>query len=219
MPFPFESQVSWGRKCLEVTFLFKVLYMLVHSLLFLKKILFIYLTEKEKEIAQTGGAAEGEGGEEAGSPLSSLMWGLIPGLWDHDLSWRQTLNFNWVTQAPPSTLFWYLLLHRRNTRLSSVSFFFSLLQVFFKIIFFKAWISRLMLHNLFGLKNNKSFENACSGLSVSHKIVSSVNFLIIISFTYSSTYLVNTWQAPTIWTEWCWVLSMQQWKYHMILKF
>jgi len=55
---------------------------------FLKKILFIYLREREYK---PGGEAEGEG--EADSPLSrEPNEGLIPGPWDHDLSRRQVAN-------------------------------------------------------------------------------------------------------------------------------
>ena len=32
-------------------------------------------------------------------PMGSSMWDSIPGLWDHDLSQRQTLN-HWATQVP-----------------------------------------------------------------------------------------------------------------------
>ena len=41
---------------------------------FLKR---IYLTERELKQAEQQAEREGEAG--------SLMWGLIPGLWDHDL--------------------------------------------------------------------------------------------------------------------------------------
>ena len=60
--------------------------------IFLKKILFIYLTERgtEREGTQAGGAGEGE----AGFLLSrEPNGGLIPGLWDHDPSHRQVLNW------------------------------------------------------------------------------------------------------------------------------
>ena len=57
------------------------------------KTLFIWERERERK-AQAGGGAEGE----ADSPLSKKPnAGLIPGPWDHDLSWRQMLN-HWATQ-------------------------------------------------------------------------------------------------------------------------
>ena len=49
----------------------------------LKKILFIYLTERERrEREHKQGEQQGEGEGEAGS----RMQGSIPGPWDHDLS-------------------------------------------------------------------------------------------------------------------------------------
>ena len=71
---------------------------MVYSFLlsFFLQILFIYLTERKKGgwwLAQAGEQqAEGEG--EAGFPLRAeeLMWGLIPGPQNHDLSLRQMLN-------------------------------------------------------------------------------------------------------------------------------
>ena len=55
------------------------------------KILFIYLRVTASMNKVEGGWAEGEG--EVDSPLSrELMWGLIPGLWHHDLSRRQMLT-------------------------------------------------------------------------------------------------------------------------------
>ena len=52
---------------------------------FFKKILFIYLTEIETA-NERGNTSRGRGEEEAGSQQKSLMWGSIPGLWDHALS-------------------------------------------------------------------------------------------------------------------------------------
>ena len=50
------------------------------TVVFLKD--FIYLTERESERTQAGGAAEGEG--EAPHWAGSLTWGSIPGPWDHE---------------------------------------------------------------------------------------------------------------------------------------
>ena len=69
--------------------------------IFFFKILFIYLRERQRQRQRThsrehnqDGRAEGEG--EAGwlAPhwAGSLAQCLIPGPWDHDLNWRQTLN-------------------------------------------------------------------------------------------------------------------------------
>ena len=56
-----------------------------------KKILFIYLTERDT--AREGTQAGGVGGGEAGFPLSREPdAGSVPGPQDHDLSRRQTLN-------------------------------------------------------------------------------------------------------------------------------
>ena len=57
---------------------------------FFFEVLFIYLTEREHK----QGEQQREGEREAGSPLNagSLMWGLIPEPWDHDLSQKQTLK-------------------------------------------------------------------------------------------------------------------------------
>ena len=84
--------------------------------IFFFKDLFIYLRERASkgERVQAGGAAEGEG--EAGSLLSrELMLGLIPGAWDHDLCWRQLLNWLSHPVIPDSLLF-----KMRNFRLKEV---------------------------------------------------------------------------------------------------
>ena len=47
-------------------------------------ILFTYLTQREIEHKQGEWQGEGEAG--------ILMWGSIPGPWDHDLSQRQMFN-------------------------------------------------------------------------------------------------------------------------------
>ena len=47
---------------------------------------FIYLTEKVQERAQAGETAEREREKQAPHRQGSLMWGSIPGPWDHDLS-------------------------------------------------------------------------------------------------------------------------------------
>ena len=57
-------------------------------------ILFIYLTEREREHKQEW-QAEGEG------KAGSLTWDSIPGPWDHDLSQKQLLNW----QSPSGTLY------------------------------------------------------------------------------------------------------------------
>ena len=51
---------------------------------------FIYLIESEQERKQKQGQRERE--KQAPHWAESLMWGLIPGPWDHDLSLRQLLN-------------------------------------------------------------------------------------------------------------------------------
>ena len=56
-----------------------------------------YLTQRQP--VREGAHAEGVGEEEPGSQWGSLMWGSIPGLWDHALSRRQALN-RCATQAP-----------------------------------------------------------------------------------------------------------------------
>ena len=68
---------------------------------FFFKILFIYSWETERE-AKT--QAEGK----AGSPMTSLMWDLIPGPQGHALSRRQTLN-HWATQASPDLDFYLFI--------------------------------------------------------------------------------------------------------------
>ena len=61
----------------------------MYRFFFFFKILFIYLTEREHK----QGKQQTEGEREAGSPLSREPDGdSVPGHWDHDLSWRQTLN-------------------------------------------------------------------------------------------------------------------------------
>ena len=47
---------------------------------------FIYLSDREGESTR----AEGERERQAFHRAGSLMWGLIPELWDHDPSWRQS---------------------------------------------------------------------------------------------------------------------------------
>ena len=60
---------------------------------FFFKILFIYLTERQRETVREETQAEGVGEGEAGFPLSREPdEGLDPRSWDHDLSRRQTLN-------------------------------------------------------------------------------------------------------------------------------
>ena len=75
---------------------------------FLKKILFTYLTERQKsrerEREHKQGQQKGEG--EAGSPLrwEPMLPGSIPGPWNHDLGWRQMLN--WFTHlGAPEMIF------------------------------------------------------------------------------------------------------------------
>ena len=68
---------------------------------FLRFYLFIWQRERQSE--REGTQAGGVGEEEAGSQQRSLMWGLIPGLWDHSLSQRQMLK-DWATQVPLHSL-------------------------------------------------------------------------------------------------------------------
>ena len=59
-----------------------------------------YLFEKEQETVSTHESGEQEGeGKQTPYWAGSLIWGLIPGPGDHDLSWRKTLK--WLeTQVP-----------------------------------------------------------------------------------------------------------------------
>ena len=62
------------------------------SLLFIFQILFIYSWEIYRDRDRDTGRGISR------LHARSLMWDLIPGLQDHTLSWRQTLN-HWATQA------------------------------------------------------------------------------------------------------------------------
>ena len=62
---------------------------------FFFKILFIYVTDSQREREQSRGGGE----EEAGSQQRSPMWDSIPERRDQGLSQRQTLN-DCATQAP-----------------------------------------------------------------------------------------------------------------------
>ena len=68
--------------------------------LFFKIYLFIYLTERETQRESEHKQGKWERENQASRWAGSLMWGSIPEPWDHDLSWRQTLN-DWATQALP----------------------------------------------------------------------------------------------------------------------
>ena len=81
---PFVS-LHWKSVCL-------------YLLLIFLKILFIFF-DRERGSHGEGTQAGGVGEEEAGSQRRSLMWDLIPGLWEHALGQRQTLN-DGATQAP-----------------------------------------------------------------------------------------------------------------------
>ena len=56
------------------------------------KILFIHLTERERQPVREGTQAGGVGEKEAGSQQKSLTWGSIPEPQDHALSRRQMHN-------------------------------------------------------------------------------------------------------------------------------
>ena len=68
-----------------------------NDILFLLKRFYLFIHERHRE-RESQTQAEGE----AGSPT----WGSIPGLQDHDLSWRQTLN--WL--KPPRTTFYMVFI-------------------------------------------------------------------------------------------------------------
>ena len=68
------------------TFVLSVMYS------FFKKRFYLFIHERHKERGKDTG--RGRSRLHAGSP----MWDSIPGLWDHNLSWRQMLNC-WATQA------------------------------------------------------------------------------------------------------------------------
>ena len=56
-----------------------------------------------------GQKAEGEASRLPADP-GSLVWGLIPGSWDHVLSWRQTLNHLSHTGTPKVFLYYLRLI-------------------------------------------------------------------------------------------------------------
>ena len=58
---------------------------------FFFKILFVYSWERERSRDIGRGRSR--------LPVGSPIWDLIPGPWDHDLSWRQMLN-HWATGCP-----------------------------------------------------------------------------------------------------------------------
>ena len=62
------------------------------SFILLKKILFIYLSERANEHKPNKGRGEKKGRRRGRISVGSPTWSSIPGLWDHDLSQRQTLN-------------------------------------------------------------------------------------------------------------------------------
>ena len=68
-------------------------YQNTNSIFFLKKRLYLFIRERERQSAREGTQAEGAGEEEAGSQKKSLTWGLIPEFRDHGLSRRQALNY------------------------------------------------------------------------------------------------------------------------------
>ena len=62
------------------------------GVLFLKD--FIYLFDRERDSQQEREHKQGEWERKKQAPrgAGNLIWGLIPGPWDHALSRRQTLN-------------------------------------------------------------------------------------------------------------------------------
>ena len=61
--------------------------------------LFILLQREREQEQKNGRQRENEREKHAPRWAGSPMRGLIPGLWDHDLSWRQTFK-HWATHAP-----------------------------------------------------------------------------------------------------------------------
>ena len=67
---------------------------------------FIYLFERES-IGEWGREEQKKREKQTSCWAGNLMQGWIPGLWDHDLSWRQTLS--WLNY-PGNPLFQYFFL-------------------------------------------------------------------------------------------------------------
>ena len=69
---------------------------------------YLFIHEKHRERGRDIGKGRSR------LPAGNLMWDLIPGPWDHDLSQRQTLN-HWATQAPFILVLNSLQAHERLT--------------------------------------------------------------------------------------------------------
>ena len=85
------------------------------KIFFKKKIVFIYLTEREHKQGEQQAEGEGEGGS-----LLSRDGGSIPGPWDHDLNWRQTF-----TQLSHQVLLMKIFLNHNEHLLVCLSVFLS----------------------------------------------------------------------------------------------
>ena len=68
-------------------------------------------------------------------PEETPMWNSIPGLWDHDASQRQMLNY-WATQVPPQFLFLNWLATPSRVSVGNLGFPFRIHQTFCCFYFF-----------------------------------------------------------------------------------
>ena len=107
----------------------KKLFVFLNSCVFLLffKNNFIYLLERKRGARESMCSEKGQGQMEKQTPCwaGSLMQGLIPELWDHDLTRRQMLN--WLSHPGTHELG---LLDSTYLLFLSVSFFFLLLSFF-----------------------------------------------------------------------------------------
>ena len=97
------TKENWGNGAvLEHCFIYIEIKLILSKLdFFFLKMFFIYLTEKVREHKQE---QQREREKQAPHWARCLIRGLIPGLWDHDLSQRQMPN-NWATQTPQACHF------------------------------------------------------------------------------------------------------------------